>query len=145
MVHFFFFTVATTLCVSWPPPWFRSRKFFLGGVEIPASNPQCGELGTTFGPYPLTYLVWVALPGAYAPASMAHQFIGACRPPLHVKAVILEEDDSLINRILCRKLTLLYSVENAAIIRTRPNTCIHTYIHTRRNTPSTAGACFPCQ
>jgi hypothetical protein len=33
----------------------------------------------------------VALPGAYAPASIALRIIGAHEPPLHDKAVVLED------------------------------------------------------
>jgi hypothetical protein len=33
----------------------------------------------------------VALPGAYAPASIALPVIGAHKPPLHDKAVVLED------------------------------------------------------
>jgi hypothetical protein len=36
-------------------------------------------------------MAWVALPGAYAPASIALQ-IRACKPPLHDKGVVLGED-----------------------------------------------------
>jgi hypothetical protein len=45
---------------------------------------------TSSDPYPLTYLAWMALPGAYAPASVAFRVTGA-RRPLHDKAVVLEE------------------------------------------------------
>jgi hypothetical protein len=34
----------------------------------------------------------VALPGAYAPASIALRVIGARRPPLHDKEVVLKEE-----------------------------------------------------
>jgi hypothetical protein len=51
------------------------------------------------GPYTLICLSWVALPGAYAPASIALRVIGARKPPLHDKAVVLEEQltDYLVN------------------------------------------------
>jgi hypothetical protein len=38
---------ATTLCGSWPPPWFRNSKFFRGGVFSPTPNPKPGGPGTT--------------------------------------------------------------------------------------------------
>jgi hypothetical protein len=44
------------------------------------------------GPYLLSRLPWVALPGAFAPASIALRVTGAREPPLHDKAVDLEED-----------------------------------------------------
>jgi hypothetical protein len=37
--NYIFFTDATTLCGSWPPPRFRNSKFFLGGVVSPTPNP----------------------------------------------------------------------------------------------------------
>jgi hypothetical protein len=46
---------------------------------------------TSSGPYPLTFLALVTLPGAYAPASVALQVIAACKPLLHNKAVELKE------------------------------------------------------
>jgi hypothetical protein len=52
---------------------------------------------TSSGPYPLTSLAEVALPGAYAPASIALRVIGAGKPSLHDKAVVLEEDIKLYN------------------------------------------------
>jgi hypothetical protein len=36
---------------------------------------------TYSGPYPLTCLTWVTLPGAYAPASIALEVISARKPP----------------------------------------------------------------
>jgi hypothetical protein len=38
----FFFTGATTLWESWPPPWFRNSTFFRGGVVSLMSNLQTG-------------------------------------------------------------------------------------------------------
>jgi hypothetical protein len=37
-------------------------------------------------------MAWVALPGAYVPASIALLVVGARKPPLHYTAVLLEED-----------------------------------------------------
>jgi hypothetical protein len=55
-----------------PPTW-RTRDYTLSGL--------CA----------LTCLAWVALPGAYAPASTAIRVIGANRSPLQDKAVVLED------------------------------------------------------
>jgi hypothetical protein len=41
-------------------------------------------------PHPLTYLAWVALPGAYAPASITLLVNGVRKPRLHDKAVVLD-------------------------------------------------------
>jgi hypothetical protein len=50
-------------------PWrFRNSRFFRDGVAM------------------------VALLGAYSPASIALPVVGMRRPPLHDKAVVLEED-----------------------------------------------------
>jgi hypothetical protein len=43
------------------------------------------------GSYSLICLARVALPAAYAPASIAPRVIGARRLPLHDKVVVLEE------------------------------------------------------
>jgi hypothetical protein len=90
---FLFFTGATTLCGSWPPPRFRISKDFQGGVVSPHAQPPTWRTrdNTSSGPYPLTCLAWVGLPGAYAPASIALRVIGAHKPPVHDKAVVLEE------------------------------------------------------
>jgi hypothetical protein len=42
----------------------------------------------------------VALPGAYTPASITFRVIGARRPPLHDKVVVLEEDGAVIIKYL---------------------------------------------
>jgi hypothetical protein len=44
------------------------------------------------GPYPLICLTRVALPEAYSPASIALLVTGMRTPPLHDKAVVLEEN-----------------------------------------------------
>jgi hypothetical protein len=41
-------------------------------------------------------VTWVALPGAKALASIALQVIGAYKPPLHDKAVVLKEGRSIL-------------------------------------------------
>jgi hypothetical protein len=80
-----------TLCGDWPPPWFRNSKFFQGWVISPTPNPQPGGQGLHFvWPLLLTYLAWVALPGAYASASITLRFTGACRSPFHDKVVVLK-------------------------------------------------------
>jgi hypothetical protein len=43
-------------------------------------------------------MTWVVLPGAYAPASIAFRVIGAHKPPLHDKSVVLEEDVLGVNK-----------------------------------------------
>lgn len=110
---FFFFNGATTLCGPWSRPWFRNRKFFLGGVEIPASSPQRGELGTTFGPYSLTYLAWVALLGAYAPVSIALRVTVARSPPVHDKAAV-DEEETAIFRTLKTSTKVLRSLKTTS-------------------------------
>jgi hypothetical protein len=65
-----FFTGATTLCGSWPPPQFRNSKFSEVGSLAPRPTPNLEGYNSS-GPYPLTYLAWVTTPGAYAPASIA--------------------------------------------------------------------------
>jgi hypothetical protein len=51
----------------------RLRRFFRYGVVSPAPNLQPGGPGIRLlvAPYPLTCLAGVALPEAYAPASIA--------------------------------------------------------------------------
>jgi hypothetical protein len=44
----------------------------------------------------LTYLAWVALPRAYAPASIALRVNGTCKLPLHDKAAVLKEVPSYL-------------------------------------------------
>jgi hypothetical protein len=36
------------VCGFWPPPWFRSSKFFRGRIVSPVLNPQHVGPGTTF-------------------------------------------------------------------------------------------------
>jgi hypothetical protein len=57
---------------------FVTVNFFAVGLLAPQPNhyPEDQRLCLS-GPYPLTCVSWVALPGAYAPASIAHQVIGA--------------------------------------------------------------------
>jgi hypothetical protein len=69
-IQVFFFTGATTLCVSWPPPCFRNSKSCRSGVVSTTSNTQ------TRGPETTLCLAWMALPGPYAPASIALRVIG---------------------------------------------------------------------
>lgn len=44
-----------------------------------------------YGPYLLTSLAWVALPGAHAPTSVALLVNWARKLPLHDKAIVLKE------------------------------------------------------
>jgi hypothetical protein len=93
----YFLTGSTTLCGSWPPPWvrwkFHNSTFVRDGVVSLTPNPQPDGPGTTLRlPLSLTCLAWVTIPGAYAPASIAFRVIGARKPPLHDKAIVLEED-----------------------------------------------------
>jgi hypothetical protein len=63
------------LCGSWPPPLF---------LNSPTPKPNLEDEGPLFvWPLPFDRLALVALPGAYAPASIAVQVIGAhkgCSP-----------------------------------------------------------------
>jgi hypothetical protein len=47
---------------------------------------------TLSGPYPFTCPAWVALPGFYAPASIALQVTGALKIFRHDKAAVLKEE-----------------------------------------------------
>jgi hypothetical protein len=49
---FLCFTDATTLCESWPPPWFRNRTFFWDGVVGPMPNTQPGGPVTALHQFP---------------------------------------------------------------------------------------------
>jgi hypothetical protein len=69
------FTCAETLLDSWPPSWFL--------------NIILEDQGLHFV-WPLTFDL-VALPGAYSPTSIALRTVGARRPPLNIKVVVLEE------------------------------------------------------
>jgi hypothetical protein len=89
------------VCGSWSSLWFRISKFFRGELVrptlnplVPLSTPNLEDQGPYFtSPYSLMCLAWMALPGAYAPASIA----------LHDKAVILEEVSySLMSNIKLR-------------------------------------------
>jgi hypothetical protein len=72
---------------------FQHSRFFPELSVSPTPNPQLGGPGhyTLSVPYPFNCLAWVALPGAYAPTSVALRDIGALKPPLQDKAVVLEE------------------------------------------------------
>jgi hypothetical protein len=72
---------------------FRNSRSFRGGGDSPTTNPQLGEDQELHFVllYPLTYLARLALPGAYAPASITLQITGKCKPHLHDMAVVHEE------------------------------------------------------
>jgi hypothetical protein len=78
---------------------------YFSGMGLLAQPPTWRTRdNSSSGPYPLTCLAWVTLPGAYAPASIAAPVIGAHKPPLHDKVVILEETITYIgghNNMLC--------------------------------------------
>jgi hypothetical protein len=87
LIFFFCFTGPTTLCGYWPTPWFRNSKLFRGGggVLAPCPTPNLEDQGLHFvWPLPFDLL---ALPGAYAPASISLRVIGVRMPPLQDKAV----------------------------------------------------------
>jgi hypothetical protein len=73
---------------------FCNSRFFWGGFISPMPNPPTWRTRdyTSFGPYPSTCLAWVALPGAYTPTSIVLRVIGVCKPPLHDKVVVHEEE-----------------------------------------------------
>jgi hypothetical protein len=56
------------------------------------------------GPYLLNCVTTLALPGAYAPASIALRVIGACKAPLHDKAPVFKE----VRQITHNKLFLIH-------------------------------------
>jgi hypothetical protein len=78
--------------------------FFRSGVSVPrpTSNPKIWRNSnyTSSGPYPLTCMAWMALPGAYVPTSIALRLSGASKSPLHDKAVVLEEGYCIISSII---------------------------------------------
>jgi hypothetical protein len=62
------------------------------GLLAPHPTPNLEGQGLHFvRPIPFDLSVMSALPGAYAPASIALQVIVVGRPTLHVKAVVLAE------------------------------------------------------
>jgi hypothetical protein len=135
---FFFFTGATDLCGSWPPPWFRNSKIFRGGVVSTAPNLQPGRPGTIVRLVPTLRSVWhwLAVPEVYAPAIIALRVIGARKLPLHDKAVVLEENTLLTMQLLWdpgahnEYEKLIWSYKNNLVyieIRTSPRFTVHTY------------------
>jgi hypothetical protein len=67
--------------------WFNNGKDFPGwGSSAPRSTLKLEA--TSFGPYLFTCLAWVALPGAYVPASISLWVIGVCKSPLRNKAML---------------------------------------------------------
>jgi hypothetical protein len=50
-----------------------------------------------------TYLTWVALPGAYAPATIALRVIREHELPLHGKTTVLEETDKSVRVEIVRE------------------------------------------
>jgi hypothetical protein len=58
-----FFTDASTLCGSWPPPWLRNSKFSRLASLVPARKTSTWSTRnhTSSGPYTLICLAWVAL------------------------------------------------------------------------------------
>jgi hypothetical protein len=76
-------------------------NFFWGGVvsHTPKPQPQY-QVPHSVWPLPLSLLPLVALPGAYASTSMALCVIAACKPPLHNKAVNLEEEKNVSRKML---------------------------------------------
>jgi hypothetical protein len=87
------FCLSDTIVRTRTPARLHNSKYmyYQGGVISPTLNPQRGAPGTTlcFGPYPMTCLPWVALPGAYAPASIALLVNGARRLSLQDMVVIM--------------------------------------------------------
>lgn len=90
---FFFFTGATTLCGSWPPSWFRKSKYFRIWVPSPAPKLQLRGSNTTLPLAPTLWPVWYgfALPGAFAPTSIALRVTRARKPALHAEVSVLED------------------------------------------------------
>jgi hypothetical protein len=76
-------------------PGFITVNFSGGGVvgETHAQPLTCRSRDyTSSGAYPLTCLAWVALPGAYAPASIAFRVTRARKPRLYGKAGVFEDE-----------------------------------------------------
>jgi hypothetical protein len=79
-----FFTGATTLCGSWPPPWFRNSKFFRVGSLAPRPTPNLEVQGLHFV-WPLLFDV-SGMGGSTTslrPLQHSLRVIGARKPPLH--------------------------------------------------------------
>jgi hypothetical protein len=99
MVRFFLFTGATTLCVSWSPPWFHNCIIFRGIIVIPKQNPQ------PVGPE-TTLRLALDLSGRGGPIrslrSRQHSPPGhGGLKPLHSKTIFLEELWYLIAGRIC--------------------------------------------
>jgi hypothetical protein len=74
---------------------FRNGTFLREWVNIPTSNPPTWRTRgyISSGTYPLTCLAWVALLGAYAPASIDLRVIWARKYPRKDMAVVSKEEE----------------------------------------------------
>jgi hypothetical protein len=92
MYYFLCFTGTTTL-VGLSLLHHRLCRFYFGVGLLPHAKLPTWRTRRhiSSGPYPLTYLAWVALPAACTPTSIGLQVIGVPRPLLHNKAVILKD------------------------------------------------------
>jgi hypothetical protein len=97
--HSAYFFSFFTLCRSWSPPRSSTGS---GGLET-ADFCWCGDY-TSSGPSRLTCLARKALPGVYAPASIALRVIEKRKPPLRDKEVVLEEAFCLLIFLKTSKL-----------------------------------------
>jgi hypothetical protein len=69
--------------------------------EVVSPNSEAGEPGLpSVWPLPIDSLIWLTLPGAYAPASTAFRVIWTCKPPHHVKAIVQGQPRTLTD--LCQ-------------------------------------------
>lgn len=109
--------------MSWPPPLFRSSKFFLGVVVSLTPNSAWRPRDyTSSGPCPLTSLTSVTLPEVYASASINLRFTREHKSSPHYKALVLEEavlmadtkcpacittDQKSVSSVYCRYIVLL--------------------------------------
>jgi hypothetical protein len=96
---------------SWLPPWFHNSKFFRGSVVSSTPTSRTRD-STSSGPYHLTRLVWLALPEAYAPASIYLQVTGVLRPPLHGKAIFHKEICTLLSLWIANYISVLKTVRH---------------------------------
>jgi hypothetical protein len=76
---------------------FVTVNFFGVGSLAPRPTPNQEDQGLHFiWPLPFDLSGMVALPSVNAPSSVALRVIGARRPPLHVKVVVIEEMNNRI-------------------------------------------------
>jgi hypothetical protein len=82
------------------------------------------------GPYPLTCLAWIALPGAYTPISIAVWVTGIRKPLVSDKVVVLKEDVCLLQM---KKLVVHIEHMNIQEINNVPKIVDHIWLQQMMN------------